>query len=130
MTDEELEAVVESTDDTVALAGQAVRMTDKTKLMASKELISRIKNKAPIINPKISLSTYLDTNIVIKEARADITKVSVHYDMPSKSAEMITPEMTLQMLNSMIDSGAFGNGLVGKICCAEIDDLGEVCTEC
>lgn len=43
MSEEELQAVVDSTDESGTLAGQAVRFNDRTKLAASKALIKKIK---------------------------------------------------------------------------------------
>jgi hypothetical protein len=120
MTDEELEAVVESTDETGTLAGQAVRMTDRTKLMASKELTKRFKSKVtPILGEGIIKS--LETSSIIK-TNIDGKSVAI--------IQLDSSEITTDMLKEATGDLLKG-GLVSDTCCtAECCPYKEECHPC
>jgi hypothetical protein len=119
MSDEELEAVVESTDETGTLAGQAVRMTDRTKLMASKELLNRYKSKAtPILGEGVIKS--LETSSIIKTTVNGKAVAIIQLD---------SSEITTDMLKEA-NSDLFKGGLAAEgkdwccdyTCCPEEQD--------
>ena len=70
MSDEQLETVVQSNEETSALAGQAVRATPQSKLVASKVLIDRLKSQISNDKPTIVV---VEKDAIIKDDQNKMT---------------------------------------------------------
>ena len=124
MTAEELETVVEGTEDNGALAGQAVRVMQKKQLMASKELINRTKAEAKVVD-------LFEHSSVVKLVENGKVSAVIKVDLPGVNKDISGVEFT-ETISEQLGSNFNMGGLIGEgdWCCESTGDGPVKCYWC